>query len=106
LESTARMLPDTAPLIPMETQSPLWPVCFGLWVSIGINGAVSGSIRAAALTRSAHIPPTRAPSIAVIFPPICSPLEGNPHHERKNNTGTVSQTVSKSRRRLRKILAV
>jgi hypothetical protein len=37
---------------------------------------------------------------------MCCPLEKNPHHERKNNTGTVSESVSEGSRRLRKILAV
>ena len=48
-----------------------WRRCFGLWASIGTSGAVSGSILAAGLTRSAPIPLTRAPSIAAIFPPTC-----------------------------------
>ena len=56
-------------------QARIWLRCFGLWASIGISGAVSGSIRAAALTRSALIPPTRAPIIAPIFPPTFYLLE-------------------------------
>jgi hypothetical protein len=58
-----------------------------LWVSIGISGAVSGSIRAAASTRSALIPPTRAPSIAPIFPPTFYRLEP---------MNAVSESVSES----------
>jgi hypothetical protein len=46
-----------------------------LWASTGISGAVSGSIHAAGLTRSAVIPPTRAPSIAAISPPTFCPPE-------------------------------
>jgi len=51
------------------------PNLVGRWAFIGTSGVVSGSIRAAALTRSVLIPPTRAPSIASIFPPIFWPLE-------------------------------
>ena len=46
-----------------------WQRFFVPLAFIGISGAVSGSIRAASLTRSAVIPPTRAPSIVLIFPP-------------------------------------
>src|ERR1039457_6246933 len=53
--------------------SPVWQVCFGLWASTGISGAASGSIPVALSTRSASIPPTRAPSIVLIFPPTCKP---------------------------------
>jgi len=58
--------------------NPLWRTGFGLWAFIGISGAGSGSIRADGLTRSAHTPPTRAPSIAAIFPPtFCLPESMN-----------------------------
>ena len=57
--------------------SPFWQGCFGRWASIGINGAASGNIPAAALTRSAVIPPTRAPSIVVTFPPMFYQLESH-----------------------------
>jgi hypothetical protein len=39
-----------------------------LWAFIGTSGVVSGSTRAASLTRSAVIPPTRAPSIVAVSP--------------------------------------
>ena len=55
----------------------VWPRCFGLWASTGTTAATSGSIRAASLTRSARIHPTRAPSIVASFPPMSSPLERN-----------------------------
>jgi hypothetical protein len=87
--------------------SPVWPVCFGLWASTGISGAVSGSIRAASSTRSASIPPTRATSIAPIFPPTCNPLERTISmnvNKFSFGTGTVSESASKSSLRLPKIL--
>ena len=79
---------------------------FGLWASIGISGAASGSIRVANSTRSARIPPTRAPNIAPIFPPTCKPLDAMNSAAMKTNAGTVSESVSQSNVRLRKILTV
>ncbi len=58
-----------------QHESRCWQRCFGLWASIGISGAVSGSIRAESLIRSEVIPPTPAPSIAAIFPPTFYPFE-------------------------------
>jgi hypothetical protein len=52
-----------------------------LWAFIGTNGVVSGSIHAAASTRSAVIPPPPAPNIAPIFQPTFYPLESvNAHN--------------------------
>ena len=81
--------------------SPVWPVCFGLWASTGISGAASGSIRAAVSTRSASIPPTRAQSIAPIFPPTFSPLEAAKVQRLHHYLWiTVSETVSESGERV------
>ena len=74
-----------------------WQKCFGLWAFIGTNGAGSGSIRAAGLTRLEVIPPTRAPSIVPIFQPMFYRLEV---------IGTVSKSVSESNERLPEILTV
>jgi hypothetical protein len=79
--------------------SPVWPVCFGLWASTGISGAVSGSIRAALLTRSASIPPTRAQSIALISPPTIHRLNNghqNGHQKSKKGYGSVKPNMLES----------
>jgi hypothetical protein len=63
----------------------------------GISGAVSGSILAASLTRSALILPTRAPSIARFIRRMFCRLNTMKIATIKR-TGTVSETVSESSR--------
>jgi hypothetical protein len=76
----------------LRPENPVWPVCFGLWASIGIRGAAFGSIPAASLTRLEVIPPTRAQSIVPISPLMFYQLESV-----KTATGTVSEIVSDGR---------
>jgi hypothetical protein len=63
-----------------------WRICSRRWKAARSRrwnacGAVSGSIRAAGLTRWAVIPPIRAPNIVATFPPMfCPPESMNADH--------------------------